>query len=73
MACNLEKRYNLLQFKIRQEEQQNYRVHLFLLLNDGCKKCTGLLKQQTTKILDAVLTSHHINVAKTLPYASAYA
>jgi len=32
----------------------------------------GLLKQQTTKILYAVLSSHHINVAKMLPYASAY-
>ena len=33
----------------------------------------GLLKQKTTKILDAALASHHNNVAKTLPYATAYA
>ena len=26
-----------------------------------------MLKQQTTKILDTVLASHHINIAKTLP------
>jgi hypothetical protein len=33
----------------------------------------GLLGQQTMKIMDAVLVAHHINVAKTVPYASAYA